>query len=292
MIVGFMITCSVVTVAAKSKVYRSSNHLDSDYVQLTTTDNGMIRVEGRTVVGKERFALVLAGPEALDILFTGAVRRDGSYGREYDASSIRSGKFNELRIAFSQGTDIYRSYYTRIRLDHEAGELWFAPSPVYEQNLEIYSSYSPPGPSEYLEVKLLAIHDWVAQNIYYNWDGYLSGEYGRTDAYGTLKNKTSVCHGYAVLTETLLRNAGIPARVVTGHALGASADGKYWDDVDHSKTNHAWNEAFVDGRWVMIDVTWDSGDKYKNGQFHQGEMDYCYFDPSLEAFSHTHKMMP
>ncbi len=113
-----------------------------------------------------------------------------------------------------------------------------------------------------------------------------------TEERGTFKNKTSVCHGYAVLTETLLRNAGIPARVVTGHALGASADGKYWDDVDHSKTNHAWNEAFVDGRWVMVDVTWDSGNRYKNGQFHQGEMDYCYFDPSLEAFSHTHKMMP
>ena len=269
MIVGFMITCSVVAVAAKSKVYRSSNNLDSDYVQLTITDNGMIRVEGRTAVGKERFALVLAGPEAFDILFTGAVRRDGSYGREYDASSIRSGKFNELQIAFSQGTDIYWSYYARIRLDHEVGGLWFAPSPVYEHNLKVCSSYSPPRPSEYLELldhderhelwqlaqeitagenteygKLLAIHDWVAQNIYYNWDGYLSGEYGRTDAYGTLKNKTSVCHGYAVLTETLLRSAGIPAKVVTGHALGASADGKYWGEVDHSKTNHAWNEAF------------------------------------------------
>jgi transglutaminase/protease-like cytokinesis protein 3 len=109
-----------------------------------------------------------------------------------------------------------------MRLDHEAGELWFAPSPVYEHNIEIYSSYSPPRPSEYLEVelldhderheswqlaqeitagesteygKLLVIHDWVAQNIYYNWDGYLSGDYGRTDAHGTLENKASVCYG-------------------------------------------------------------------------------------------------
>lgn len=34
-----------------------------------------------------------------------------------------------------------------------------------------------------------------------------------------MTSKMSVCHGYAVLTEALLRGAGIPARVVNGMCI-------------------------------------------------------------------------
>ncbi|MGI6130448.1 MAG: transglutaminase domain-containing protein [Bacillota bacterium] len=65
-------------------------------------------------------------------------------------------------------------------------------------------------------VKLLAVHDWTAQSVYYNYDGYRLGDYGRTDTYGTLKDRMSVCHGYAILTETSLRSARILAKAKSG----------------------------------------------------------------------------
>ncbi len=321
MMVVFTIIYSAGVVAARSKVYRSSDYLDKDYVQLAIIGNEMIRIEGRSGVGKTGFALVLVGSEGRKIAFRGAVGPDGFYGGEYDVSEVRTKNTNELWISFIQGTErTYWSYYTGIRLDHEAGELWFAQSPVYEHNLEVYSSYSQLRPSEYLEIevvnreeirelqaladeitagentdygKLLAIHDWVAQNIYYNYDGYRSGDYGSIDPHSTLQRRVSICHGYSWLTEVLLRSIGIPARLVSGLVLGPRAQGRYWDETpDADIEMHSWNEAFVDGRWVILDVTWDGRNRFEDGQFKQGEIRYRYFDPSLEAFSHTHKMMP
>lgn len=46
-------------------------------------------------------------------------------------------------------------------------------------------------------------------------------------------------------------------------------------------------KAWVDGRWVMLDSTWDSGNKYKNGTYTPGTIKHTYFDNSL-AFSQTH----
>jgi transglutaminase-like putative cysteine protease len=137
--------------------------------------------------------------------------------------------------------------------------------------------------------KILKINDWVAQNIYYNWDDYTTGTYGRTDAYGTLESRKSVCQGYAELTDALLRVVGIPSRLVTGYALGIGTSGE-WNDVNHTQPNHVWNEVFVDSRWIILDTAWNSGNKYENKTFNEGTMNYRYFDPSLEVFSYTHKI--
>jgi len=61
MMVVFMIIYSGGVVAAQSKVYRSSDYLDKDYVQITIIGNEMIRIEGRSGAGKTGFALVLVG---------------------------------------------------------------------------------------------------------------------------------------------------------------------------------------------------------------------------------------
>ncbi len=131
----------------------------------------------------------------------------------------------------------------------------------------------------------------MADNIYYNWDAYLSGSYGRTDAIGTLESRRSVCQGYAELTAALIKSINIPCKVVSGHALGVSAGGRYWDQVDHNSSNHAWNKAYVDGKWIIMDTTWNSRNKYENSQFKKGEKIYRYFDPTLMAFSYTHKIL-
>lgn len=30
-------------------------------------------------------------------------------------------------------------------------------------------------------------------------------------------------------------------------------------------SNHAWNEFWLNGRWVILDTTWDSQNTWKNG---------------------------
>lgn len=139
--------------------------------------------------------------------------------------------------------------------------------------------------------KLIAIHNWVTNNIYYNYDAYYSGDYGMTDAYGTYENRRSVCQGFAELTLALGRAVGIPTRLVSGYALGVGSQ-NIWDKESlTSSSNHAWNEAFVDNRWIIIDTTWDTFNKFIDGEFIDGMKRLRYFDISLQYFSATHRII-
>ncbi|WP_432664903.1 transglutaminase-like domain-containing protein [Wukongibacter baidiensis] len=179
---------------------------------------------------------------------------------------------------------------------------------IYLDNVEKYNSYSDLHKDIYLKAsqnvqsdseeiialaneiigdenddyeKLRKIHDWVASNIDYDRDGYHSGDYLPTDALSVLKNKKAVCSGYSRLTAALLRAIGIETRIIHGAALGVGTSGD-WDSTDKTNINHAWNEAFINGRWVIIDTTWDSSiNRIKDK----------YFDPTLEKFSSDHLIL-
>ena len=117
--------------------------------------------------------------------------------------------------------------------------------------------------------KALAIHDWVCDNIYYDFDVYYKRtKRGDCSALGVLQSRKSVCSGYANLTAALLKAAGIPARTVSGYALGLSAGNEFPQEVIEGigQSNHAWNMAFIDGKWTYIDTTWDSGNKWEFGK--------------------------
>jgi len=307
-------------IVAKAKLYRSSDHFERDYVELTIMDDGMIRIEGRSRFVGMRFGVFCGVEKPRTRLATGSIGLGGYYCGVFDATPVLYDGIHQMRVGFTEtrNAGVYQGYYTRIRLSCEAGELSFVQSPVYEGNRAAVMSNSQLRPEEHLDValadeaarqeieelagvivagastdyeRLLRIHDWVAENIYYDKDSYRAGRPRAKDAYGTLSNRKSTCTGYANLTAALLRSIGIPSRVIRGHALGTSAAGEYWDEVDHSETTHSWNEAFVDGRWVILDTTRDSGNKYEDGQFRQGRVKHVYFDPSLQAFSHSHKIM-
>ena len=92
------------------------------------------------------------------------------------------------------------------------------------------------------------------------------------------------------MTAALLRAAGVPAKKVSGFALGVSND--YWpEDLDLEKDgNHSWNEFWANGRWIIIDTTWDSGNKWENGAISENEglIGYHYFDINVGLFSADH----
>ena len=49
------------------------------------------------------------------------------------------------------------------------------------------------------------------------------------------------------------------------------------------------NEAYIDGRWIIIDTTWDSSTSYSRGQYVRDPASYEYYDISLENISKDHK---
>lgn len=139
--------------------------------------------------------------------------------------------------------------------------------------------------------KLLLIHDWVTEHIYYDTDRIDSGKLNdlRTTEQ-VLADKKGVCEDFANLTAALCRSIDIPCAVVAGDAPSAPSD--QWVATDEEKPNHAWNEALVDGRWVILDTTWDAGKVYENGKYKEKRpKSWTYFDPTLSLFSCGHRMM-
>ena len=139
--------------------------------------------------------------------------------------------------------------------------------------------------------KLVSIHNWLSSNIYYDQDSLDFNSRGPNDGKGTFENKKAVCEGYAKLSLDLCRVNQIPCQLIYGYAIGVDDEDKEWTDSNlESSPNHAWNQAYVDGRWLIFDTTWDSNNKFKGGQFLEDKPSLNYFDPSLRFFSESHKI--
>ena len=236
---------------------------------------------------------------------------------------IAEGKYSVNLYTSSERYGSYKSliYGNDIEILYKDGKLSFVPYPYYDHNMAVVNNkrtdekalvyYRQPSSNiqsdnqEIIDLansitagitndydKAVAIHDWVCNNIYYDWDSYSSKNYTGMDtsALGTLHSKRSVCDGYANLTAALLRAAGVPAKKISGFALGVSSD--YWpENYDPNKdTNHAWNEFWANGRWVILDTTWDSDNVWRNGGIEKntGLRGYHYFDINVGLLSADH----
>lgn len=144
--------------------------------------------------------------------------------------------------------------------------------------------------------KALAIHDWVCENIYYDADS-ITGNTNNAPyvASDVLEKKRAVCLGYANLYAALCRAVSIPCNVVTGYALGATdTSDSQWTEasINSKEANHAWNEVYIDNRWVIVDTTWDCQNKIKNSTPERnGDISHLYFDANIKFFSTNHKII-
>lgn len=123
--------------------------------------------------------------------------------------------------------------------------------------------------------RLRAIHDWIASNLAYDVRAAASGDFGPTDAISVIARGGSVCQGYANVTAALAAAAGLRVRVVGGEGI-----------QEGIRESHAWNEAEVNGRIVLLDTTWDAG-HVKDGRFVRMPA-AIWFDSSPEEFSLSH----
>ncbi len=212
----------------------------------------------------------------------------------------------------------YRSWVLNyLYITRENGEWAIMTSPVYEHNLEMYKKdksltdalkSTPSIQSESNSVisiateltkdltddydKALALHDWVCKYLYYDKDSIAGSEALPYSAIEVIASKRAVCLGYATLYASLCRSIDIPCNVVAGYALGVGED-IVWSEanIDTTEQNHAWNEVYADGRWVIVDTTWDSANTYENGETQTGDISHLYFDANIEAFSMNHKII-
>jgi hypothetical protein len=105
---------------------------------------------------------------------------------------------------------------------------------VKKRITQILGQILTPGMNDHQKEKV--IHDWIVSNIAYDTRLVSHSAYD-----GLIKGKT-VCQGYALITFEMMRQAGIPVKIVEGTSRGIA---------------HTWNLVQIGGKWYHLDCTWD-----------------------------------
>lgn len=94
--------------------------------------------------------------------------------------------------------------------------------------------------------KVEAVYKYVTSNIKYDYNkiNRISTDYV-PDIEATIDSKTGICYDYSALFAGILRSQGIHTKLVKGYKTGL-------------KVYHAWNEVYLDGKWITIDTTFDA----------------------------------
>lgn len=189
----------------------------------------------------------------------------------YQCDSLTDIIFPEhLRFLSSQAFDCIpagRSEHFRLLVQQVAHETWFNPGALIDAQSSRITALANEITSgirdDYDKVKAIAA--WVSENIAYDYEFYSNPSLVAADPEEILDVGRTICDGYSLLTGALLNAVGIPVRYVGGRVYTNGSWNRY---------QHAWNEAYVDDRWVIMDTTWGMQ----------------YFDMDIPTFARTHQL--
>jgi hypothetical protein len=129
---------------------------------------------------------------------------------------------------------------------------------------------------DYLKIK--SIHDWICHNIAYDVAAYNKGEIKIVQPGVTLRYKSAVCGGYAMLFNYMARKAGFETEYVSGYTKGKS---KYAIQPIGQFVRHAWNTVKINGIFYLVDTTWDAGYVNNNRFSFAYTTDFFLTDPNI-----------
>ncbi|MCA9621148.1 MAG: hypothetical protein KC731_19135 [Myxococcales bacterium] len=126
--------------------------------------------------------------------------------------------------------------------------------------------------------RVKALHDFVANHVAYDAPSYAAGRYPPQDAETVFRTGLGVCAGYAKLLAAMGKEIGIDLPYVVGDARTEG-----WE---LSGEGHAWNAVEIEGRWYLIDATWDAG--YVNGDTFTKSYrtEYLFTPPKIFGVTH------
>lgn len=157
--------------------------------------------------------------------------------------------------------------------------------------------------------KLILLHDYLADHVYYDTpynkakieekkqmsaDGKVTlNPYDLCTQIDAGTQAKTVCNGFAAAYAALLRAQGIPCRTAKGHSSTiTTAQWESKTDENLTVMTHVWNEVYINGKWIVVDVNKDCANDYSkdgNGDYVKGYIS-CYYgiDPSDQSLSLNH----
>lgn len=127
-----------------------------------------------------------------------------------------------------------------------------------------------------------SIYYWMTRHIAYDADIYDKTQdfYRFTDSFFSRKG---ICSEYSRLFVELCELAEIEVEFLAGYARTNTFTGAL-----DSNARHSWNRVKLEGEWKLIDTTWGSRSKLKNGQVEIREPNPYYLFISPENLIKTH----
>ena len=161
-----------------------------------------------------------------------------------------NGSYTVKVFSHVQGSD-YQAVFSEdfVFAAEDPNDVFLASSEIVNfaesQNIDSLTNQVVDGATEEMEIAT-RIADFVIAELKYDTQKAetLTADY-IPNIDSVLADKSGICYDFAAVTASMLREAGIPAKLVMG----------YRSDSD---LYHAWNEVLIDGEWVVVDTTWDN----------------------------------
>lgn len=99
------------------------------------------------------------------------------------------------------------------------------------------------------------LYEYIIEKIVYDYNkiNNLTNSY-LPNIDDTVTTQLGICYDYSSLLAAVLRNQGIPTKMAKGYST-------------FTEVYHAWNEIYVDGKWVIVDSTTDAYMFQNNAKF-------------------------
>lgn len=209
-----------------------------------------------------------------------------SYLRIPISVNVRGASFHNTP-AFIYNTDKFK----KIATDKAHLQYWVKSTNYFQSDetvvKEIAEKIAQKCPKDnYLRV--LAVHKFVARNLFYDFDELQAKERQDDSTLAVIKRRHTTCRGYVSLCVSLLRAMNIPAQEL---ACYLAKPGEMIDIENvKPKTNHVVVAAYANSRWMLLDPTRDSYNKYKDGEYYSSreQPSLANFDMTEQLFSFTH----
>ncbi len=136
-----------------------------------------------------------------------------------------------------------------------------------------------------------AVHDFVATHVRYDFKRLADGTHDQHNqaAQVVFRDGVGVCAGYANLMHALGPHADLEIVRLSGDSRSFEdyREAHVGETVVLTGVGHAWNAVRIDGRWHLLDVTWDAG----HGSIAEGftanyRTTYLFIPPEVMTLTH------
>lgn len=188
---------------------------------------------------------------------------------------------------------IYNMYQLkRIPTDKDYLQYWLKATDYFQSDEEPIKNLAKEIAGRCIEddyLRVLSVHKFVVRNLFYDYDELQAKERQDDSAVAVVKRRHTTCRGYVSLCVSLLHAMHIPAQQLVCY-MAKPGQLMEVENVKLKKANHEVVAAFADNRWLLLDPTRDSHNKYQNGEFYRlnEQPSLANFDMTEQFFSFTH----